>query len=745
MRKSVGLGLLTIAAMALSAGTALADYQLNILHINDFHSRDESINKFDATCSADEESKKECFGGAARLKTEIDLRRKALDGQNVILLDAGDNFQGSLFYTTYKGQAEVELLNAMKFDAMTVGNHEFDDGESALAPFLDKVQFPVLGGNVQADAQSKLGDRIKKSVVLTIGGQKIGIVGVVTTETPALASPGPHVKITDDVQAINAEVDMLKSQGVNKIIALTHVGYNRDLDTIAKIPGVDVVVGGHSHTLLSNTDPKAAGPYPTMVDNSGGYKVPVVTAASYSRYLGDIVVTFDDNGVVKDAKGDPILLDSSVTPDPTMLARVEELAKPIAEMRKKVIGTSESPIEGSREVCRAQECSMGNLVADAMLDRTKAQGISIAIQNGGGLRASMPSGNVTMGDVLTVLPFQNTVATFQLTGADVLVALENGLSQISDGAGRFPQVSGLKYSFDKTKPAGSRVVSAEVKQGDDFVLLDPKKVYGVVSNNYMRSGGDGYTVFSTNGQNAYDFGPDLEQVVADYLAAHNPYKPYLDGRVTQVAAAPSAQPGKVKPTETQIVPAGEKPAAKPPVATEPTPTPIAPPPASPATTVAPAAPATTPSAGSSPSAPAVAPSAAGSTTQEAPNPSMPQAAPATPPVATAPVAPAPEPVPPAAPATPTTTPPATPSAAPQPAETAAPAGAPPAPPSAPAATPTDTGKLPTTHRIVAGDTLWDLAKTFYGKGAEWRKLAAANRHVAPRRLLVGTELQVPAK
>ncbi|TQX85644.1 MULTISPECIES: 5'-nucleotidase C-terminal domain-containing protein [Rhizobium] len=668
MRKTARFGLLTIAVVALSAGTAFADYQLNILHINDFHSRDESINKFDATCSADEESKNECFGGAARLKTEIDLRRKALEGQNVILLDAGDNFQGSLFYTTYKGQAEVELLNAMKFDAMTVGNHEFDDGESALAPFLDKVQFPVLGANVLTDSESKLGERIKKSIVLDVGGQKIGIVGVVTTDTPALASPGPHVKITDDAQAINAEVDLLKSQGVNKIVALTHVGYHRDLDAIAKIPGVDVVVGGHSHTLLSNTDPKAEGPYPTMVDNPGGYKVPVVTAASYSRYLGDIVITFDDNGVVKEAKGDPILLDSSVTPDPAMLARVQELAKPIAEVRKKVIGKSEGPIEGAREVCRAQECSMGNLVADAMLDRTKAQGISIAIQNGGGLRASMPSGNLTMGDVLTVLPFQNTVATFQLTGADVVAALENGLSQIADGAGRFPQVSGIKYTFDKTKPAGSRVVSVEVMEGDRYVLLDPKKTYGVVSNNYMRSGGDGYTVFSTKGQNAYDFGPDLEQVVADYLAAHNPYKPYLDGRVTQVAAAsPSAQPDVVKPTDTQIAPSGEKPAEKPTVATTPTPAPITPPPAASTTTAA--------------------------------SPTPPAPAPAPPPAANPPVA-------------------AEPSAKP---------------------------KLPTTHVIAAGDTLWDLAQTFYGDGADWKKLAAANRHASPRRLLVGRELQVPAK
>jgi 5'-nucleotidase len=313
-----------------------------------------------------------------------------------------------------------------------------------------------------------------------------------------------------------------------------------------------------------------------MVDNPGGYKVPVVTAASYSRYLGDIVVTFDDSGVVKEAKGDPILLDASVTPDPTMLARVQELAKPIEELRKKVIGAAQAPIEGTREVCRIQECSMGNLVADAMLDRTKGQDITIAIQNGGGLRASIGAGNVSMGDVLTVLPFQNTVATFQLTGADVLAAIENGLSQIDAGAGRFPQVSGMKFSFDKTKPPGSRVVSAEVKEGDGFVLLDPKKVYGVVSNNYMRAGGDGYTVFANNGKKAYDFGPNLEQVVADYLTAHTPYKPYLDGRVTQVETAGSTvQPEAVQPTEKLIAPSGEKPAVAP---AAPAPAPVTPPP-----------------------------------------------------------------------------------------------------------------------------------------------------------------------
>jgi len=530
-------GLLTASMLALSSSAAFADYELNILHINDFHSRIESINKFDSTCSAEEEGKKECFGGAARLKTAIDQRRAALNGKNTLLLNAGDNFQGSLFYTTYKGAVEAEMLNDMKFDVMTVGNHEFDDSEDGLATFLDKVQFPVISANVLAGDGSKLGDRIKPSLVLEVGGQKIGIVGAVTNDTEELSSPGPKVMIADDVQSITAAVEDLKKQGINKIIALTHVGYPRDLAAIAKIPDVDVVVGGHSHSLLSNTDPKAEGPYPTMVDNPGGYKVPVVQAASYSKYLGDLVVTFDDNGVVKDAKGDPILIDFSFTPDPSLTARIAELAKPIEELRKKVIGSSEAPIQGDRTVCRVEECSMGNLVADAMLDRGKSQGMSVAIQNGGGLRASIDAGDVTQGEVITVLPFQNTLATFQLTGADIRKALENGLSQIEQGAGRFPQVSGLKYTFDKTKPAGSRLVSVEAKEGDAFVVLDDAKTYGVVTNNFMRAGGDGYSIFETAGKNAYDFGPDLADVTAEYLAAHSPYKPYTDGRVTEVAAS----------------------------------------------------------------------------------------------------------------------------------------------------------------------------------------------------------------
>ncbi|UCI21168.1 5'-nucleotidase C-terminal domain-containing protein [Mesorhizobium sp. B2-1-8] len=546
MKKLAAIAALSVSTLGLSAGASFADYTLNILHINDWHSRIEGNNKYESTCSAEEETKGECIGGAGRLITAIAQERKKLEGQNVLLLSAGDNFQGSLFYTTYKGKVEGEFLNDMKFDAMALGNHEFDDGEAALAPFLDMIKFPVLGANVKANAQSKLGDRVKPSIVVEVGGQKIGIIGAVTNDTPELASPGPNITIEDDVKSITAEVEKLKGEGINKIIAVTHIGYNRERDVIAKIPGIDVVVGGHSHTLLSNTDSKAAGPYPTMVDNPGGYKVPVVQAASYSKYLGEFKVVFDDNGVVKSASGDPIYLDKSITPDPAVLARIKELGAPIEALKNKEVAETTDVIDGSRESCRAKECAMGNLVSDAILDRVKGQGVEIVISNGGGLRASIDKG---MGEVLTVLPFQNTLATFQISGKDLVAGLEGGLSQIEDGAGRFPQVAGLKYSFDRSvAPNTGRVKSVEVMENGAWTPINPDKDYLVATNNYVRQGGDGYKVFAEKARNAYDYGPGLEQVVADYLGAHRPYTPKLDGRITEIAAttaaAPAAEPAK---------------------------------------------------------------------------------------------------------------------------------------------------------------------------------------------------------
>lgn len=547
MLRHLRFGLLSASALAISATGAFADFELNILHINDFHSRIEAINKFDSTCSTEEAGKNECFGGIARMKSAIDTRRNELAGKNILTLDAGDQFQGSLFYTTYKSAPIAEFMNGIGFDAMEIGNHEFDDGPEELAKFIEALKFPMISGNTLAGLDTPVADKFKPYIVKEFGPEKVAVVGVLATDTDETSSPGDSILFAEPIGYLKEAVKEIEAQGVNKIVLLSHVGYTVDQRIAAAVDGIDVIVGGHSHTLLSSTDEKAVGPYPTLVKNPSGKDVPIVTAYAYSKYLGDLKVVFDDAGAVKSAEGAPILLDASVTPDAAYTAKVAELAGPIEDLKKKEIGETAEMIEGSREVCRVKECTMGNLVADAMVDRVKDQGITIAIQNGGGLRASIDAGTVSMGEVLTVLPFQNTLATFQLKGSDIVSALENGLSQIQDGGGRFPQVSGLKYSFDKSKEPGKRLVSVEVKEGDAFVPLDPEKLYGVATNNYMRAGGDGYKIFATGGQNAYDFGPGLETVVADYLAKNAPYKPYTDGRITEVASSAAVEAPVTEP------------------------------------------------------------------------------------------------------------------------------------------------------------------------------------------------------
>jgi len=516
--------LITTAALALCAGTAQAEYTLHILHTNDLHSRIEQINKYDSTCSEKDAAEAKCFGGIARVAAKVAALRMELAGQNVIVLDAGDQFQGSLFYTTYKGKDTAEFMNAIGYDAMAVGNHEFDDGPEGLAAFLGEVKFPVVSGNLDLSRSDLLKGKIADTVVLEVGGEKIGIVSALATDTVETASPGEDVIFQDEIESLKADVTALTDQGVTKIIALPHTGFGKDKEIAAAVPGLDAVVGGHSHTLFG----KDGAAYPTMVGD-----VPVVSAYAYSKYLGHLVLTFDDAGHLTSATGEPILLDASVTPDPAVAARVAELAKPLQAIRDKVVAEASAEIVGAREQCRQVECAMGNLVAEAMLDRVKDQGISIAIANGGGLRASIDAGPVTMGEVLTVLPFQNTLSTFEAKGTTILAALENGVSAVEEGEGRFPQVAGLKYSFDPAKPAGARVSEVQVATSLGWAPLDPAATYGVVSNNFVRGGGDGYKMFAAEAMNAYDFGPDLADVTAEYLAKHAPYTPATDGRITR--------------------------------------------------------------------------------------------------------------------------------------------------------------------------------------------------------------------
>ena len=523
------LFVLVLLTLLVSVAGAQDSYELTIMHTNDVHGHHEPQSNGD--------------GGAARQATVVNQIRA--EGGNNLLLDGGDRFTGTLFHVQHRGQDSVQIMNAIGYDAMALGNHEFDDGEEILAAFVKGLNFPALSANTDFSEEPLLADLVKPSVTLEVGGEHIGVIGLVTPETDILSKPSDAIVFDSDLIGVTQnEVDKLTAEGVNKIILVTHIGYGADVAVAQGVSGVDVVVGGHTNTFLSNQYAGALGEYPTVLESASGEPVLVVQASTKTLYLGRLDVEFDADGVVSDWDGDAILLSRYISPDPHLSDIIAGLAEPIAELRAVPVGETSVALTGtSPRLCRILECLLGNVITDAVLADT---GVDIVLQNGGGIRADIDEGPISLGEVLNVLPFGNLISTFELTGADVMAALENGVGRVAvdednnpmvDGAsGRFLQVAGLRYSYDATQEPGSRIVSAEVMQDGEFVALDMDAVYSVASNDYMRGGGDGFSILETNAMNAYDAGRPLDQAVADYIAANSPLSAELDGRITHQAA-----------------------------------------------------------------------------------------------------------------------------------------------------------------------------------------------------------------
>ena len=512
------------------------EYTLTVLHTNDVHAHILQFNQYGSSCEEEDAAEGKCFGGVARRATKVDEIRA--EGDNLILVDAGDQFQGTLFYNQYKGEAAQRFMNELGYDAMAVGNHEFDDGPGVLGSFIRGVNFPVLSANINASQEPELAGLIKPYVVLEVGGEKIGLIGCTTEDTAILSSPGPNVVFNNIETSVAAAVLELEGMGINKIVLLSHAGIGRDKQVAAAVDGIDVIVSGHTHTYLSNTDEDAEGPYPVVVDSPAGTPVLVVSDAAWGKYLGRLDVTFDANGVPVSWQGNPITLDASVLQDPDILAEALALDEPLEALRNQLIGSAAVDLDGDRDSCRFGECNMGNLITDAVVWATATEGTQIAFLNGGSIRTSIPAGDVSRGDVLEVLPFGNTIATFELTGADVWLALENGVSRAenpeNEGTGRFPQVAGMRFTWNPSLPAGSRVTSVDVKNPDgSYSPIDISAAYKVAANAFMRGGGDGYDVFAERAINPYDFGPTLADSVEDYIAAHSPVATEVEGRITQ--------------------------------------------------------------------------------------------------------------------------------------------------------------------------------------------------------------------
>lgn len=525
------VSLLAVAALFVVPAAAQDEtFQLTILHTNDTHSA------HDPNATG--------HGGAARQAAVVNQIREEVE--NVLLLDAGDRFTGTLYHQQYRGEDQILLMNAIGYDAMTLGNHEFDDGEDVLLNFLQGLDFPVVSANIDFTAFPEIDELVEPYTILDVNGEQIGVIGLTTPTTPDASSPSDDITFDDDLLGIVTEaVEALTAEGVNKIILVAHTGVEVDLDLMPQLAGVDVFLGGHSHTLFSNTYAVAGdNAYPVVAETTAGEPIVYGQTGSNLQYLGRLDVEFDANGVLTSFGGDTILLSRYITPDPEIEAILDELSAPLEELRATPIGAEASVfLVGDRAVCRVEECNLGNVIADAMLAETGAQ---IAIMNGGGIRASIDEGEITLGEVLTVLPFGNLTATFDISGADIIAALENGVSalvvegdQVSrDGAGgRFPQVGGIRFTFDPTQEVGSRVVSVEVRGEDgEYAPIDPEAIYSVVSNDFLRLGGDGYEMFLENAIDPYDFGKPLDQVVAEYMAANSPIAGELEGRITMINA-----------------------------------------------------------------------------------------------------------------------------------------------------------------------------------------------------------------
>jgi 5'-nucleotidase len=453
----------------------------------------------------------------------------------------------------------------MKYDAVAFGNHEFDNGIEGLEPYLRALNTTVVNSNIR-DHGSAIKNLFKPRLIKNIGGQRIGIIGYTTTETPALSNTGAHLEFDDEIRSLQIQADALQMEGVDKIIAIGHAGINIDRKICQEVKGVDIVVGGHTNTFLYTGTPPSfeepEGKYPEVYTNTGSPCL-VVQDYAFGKYLGKLKVVFNDFGVpIKWDNNNPVLIDSRYAPDPEMENLLNPYEAKLEHYTKTVIGTTAVGLDGDRKSCRLKECNLGNVLADAAvfkyIEKTgsdlaiqRASGeksnsttqtwsrVAIGLWNGGGIRDFVTNAwtNITLEDLFSMMPFGNTVELIQLKGDVIRQAFEYAVRdyQTEDAHGRFLQVSGVKVVYDLSRPKNERVVSLLVRCDDcpipDYTPLDMNKIYDVVTITYLTIGGDGFTMIRDNILKS-DSSEILDiDVVMDYIKRYQPIVTGNDGRI----------------------------------------------------------------------------------------------------------------------------------------------------------------------------------------------------------------------
>lgn len=493
---------------------------LTIVHVNDVHGRVE-----------ENAGNKEL--GFAKLRTAVDMMKE--EDPNLLFLNAGDAFHGTTIVNLTSGEQMVEMMNAMEFDAMVPGNHDFNYGYEQLMKLKGLAEFPILGANIVHENTTK--SDFDPYVIYTMeNGLKVGIFGLGTDETKYKSSPKNTVGIefTDAVAAGKKMVAELQSK-TDIIIALVHLGddassINTSDKLAMEVPGIDLIVDGHSHTLLKEGK---------LVNGTL-----IVQAEAYTKNIGIVKMEITD-GALTSAAARLMPYEEAATLEADeeilgLIAEVKVVNEPIVSV---VVGKTLVELDGVREHVRTGETNLGNLITDAMRIST---GADVAFTNGGGIRASIDVGDITVNEILTSFPFTNTLAVIEVTGAELLAAIEHGVKDYPAAAGQFPHVSGMKYTFDAGKPAGSRVTMVMI----DDEALDPAKTYKVVTNDFMAVGGDGYTMFSN--KPFVGEGGLLSDILIEYIEDNPEISPAVEGRVTAIPAPP-APPAPEPPKHIEYV------------------------------------------------------------------------------------------------------------------------------------------------------------------------------------------------
>lgn len=510
--------------------------ELVLLHTNDMHARVVGVKANDTMCSFGDREGHDCFGGFDRIYTQVQAERTR--HQNVLLLDAGDQFQGTMFHLLYHGLASARFMNRIGYDAMAVGNHEFDNGPGILAEFIKEMKFPLLSANIDVSKSVELKGKIKPYVIMNKNGLRIGLVGYTTEDTAYLSSPGPNVKFLRVIESVKKAVADLKRAKADVIIAISHAGLKKDIEVARSVDGIAAIVCGHTNSLLSNNQKNADGPSPLVVRSPAHHPVLLVSAYAYGKFLGKLWFSFDARGIPLAWQGEPIMLDHKVARDAAIGRDIEKLYQPILDFEKQKVGAVPVDIDG--QVCRFEECIFGNLIADSMLEFARKFGVQIAFMNGGGIRASIPKGPVNQAQLKDVLPFEKTLVLLKVKGSVVRQIIEHGVAFVddrkNDNTGRFLQVAGLKYSFDPRKPRGKRVIDIAVIDAstNKTVPLDLTKIYGVATNNYLVEGGDNFTFFAESGER-WSMALELKDLLGAFFQTALSQLPKREGRIVNVA------------------------------------------------------------------------------------------------------------------------------------------------------------------------------------------------------------------